>query len=270
MLNKLFKPQPPLPEEAIEWLFNGFAWALQNFGSDVFFQQTILVEPSNKCFPGKGDSIEEMAGLILTHVKNYAGLAYLPVRIVNHHEFEQAPEALADMRQVMEGLEQGGGTALTLLYEPRQVGNPNAMVANYAHALAYHLGSLAQTPAPCDEGQWPHMTELLAVYMGFGIMFVNTARPRVNTGCGSCSDPSMERKGAMDEMEVLYALAIFCVLKEIPARDVLPHIKGYLKPLFKKALKDVAQRDEALARLTAIDSPARFRGEHATARLMSQ
>lgn len=208
-----------------------------------------------------------MAQLILTHVKKYAGLDYVPCRIVNHREFDQAPQALANMQQVMQGLQAGNSTALTLLYEPQQIGNPNAMVANYAHALAYHLGSLAQSPAPCDEEQWPHMMELLAVYMGFGIMFVNTARPKVNVGCGSCNNPAMERKGALDEMEVIYALAIFCALKGIPAKEVVPHIKSYLRPWLKKAIKDVEQRSDALARLKAINSPAQFRGQHVTAKL---
>lgn len=261
MLNNLFKKQALLPDEAITWLFDGFAWALQNFGSDVFDNETILVEPSNKCFPGKGDNIDEMAQLILGHVKKFAGLDYLPCRIVNHREFNQAPEALANMQQVMQGLQVGDNTALTLLYEPQQVGNPNAMVANYAHALAYHLGSLAQSPAPCDQEQWPHMMELLAVTMGFGIMFANTAHAKVNVGCGSCNNPAMERQGALDEMEALYALAIFCVLKEVPAKVVVPHLKRYLRPLLKKMIKDVEQRGDALARLRAINSRAQFRGK---------
>ncbi len=267
MLDKFFKKPDLLPEAATAWLFDGYAWALQNFGSDVFFDETILVEPSNRCFPGNGDSVEEMAQLILDHVKKYAGLAYIPCRIVNHRVFDQPAESLANMQQVMQGLEAGNGAALTLLYEPQQVGNPNVMVANYAHALAYHLGALAQSPAPCDQEQWPHMMELLGVYLGFGIMFANTARPKVAVGCGSCSNPAMERKGALDEVEVTYALAIFCVLKNIPIKQVAPHIKSDLRSFLKKAIKDVESRVDDLARLRAIDSPARFRGQRAVARL---
>lgn len=266
MLNRLFKTQAPLPEATIDWLFRGFAWALEGFGSDVFYRETILVEPSNRCFPGTGESVEEMAALILGHVKRYAGLDYLPCRVADHREFDPSAAALANMQQVMQGLHSGDAAVLTLLYEPQQVGNPNAMVANYAHALAYHLGSMVQAPAHCEEAQWPHLMELLAVYMGFGIMFVNTARPKVNVGCGSCGNPAMERKGAMDEMEVLYALAIFCVLKDVPAQQALPHLKAYLKPLLKKAIKDVAQRNDWLAQLRGIDCPARIRGQAITAK----
>lgn len=261
MWNKLFKRDALLPEETIEWLFQGFSWALQRYGSDVFYRDAVLVEPTNHFFPGKGESIEEMATLILSHVKRHAGLDYLPCRVVNHREFGQSPLALANMQQVIQGLQTGDGTALTMLYEPQQVGNPNAMVANYAHALAYHLGSMVDAPAHCDETQWPHLMELLAVYMGFGIMFVNTARPKVIAGCGSCGNPAMERKGAMDELEIVYTLAIFCVLKDIPARQASVHLKSHLKPLLKKAINDVSERKTWLTRLREIDSPSRMFGQ---------
>ena len=265
MFNSLFKSQPLLPEEAITWLFDGFAWALKNFGSDVFYNETILVEPTNSCFPGQGDNVEEMAELIASRVKHFAGLDYLPLRVINHHEFDQTATALPDMRQVITEMKQSSGSELTLFFEPQQVANPNAMIANYAHGLAHHLGMLANEPAPCNEAQWPHMTELLAVYLGFGIMFVNTAIPERIT-CGSCRNPAMDRKGALDEMEVIYALAIFCVLKEIQAKQAASHIKSHLRPLLKKAIKDVQQRSEAVARLKAIDSSTQLRGKQVTER----
>ena len=260
MFSSLFKKSPLLPEEAIDWLFDGFAWALQDFGSDVFFNETILVEPSNQCFPGQGDSPDEMAGLIFDRVRHYAGLDYWPCRLLDHNELDAPPESLPGIRQAIQDRSQDNETALTLLYEPQQIANPNAMIANYAHALAYHLGSLARTPAPCEQEQWPHMTELLAVYMGFGVMLVNTARPERVT-CGSCRNPAMDRKGALDEMEVTYALAIFCALKEIPAKQACPLVKSYLRPLLKKAIRDVHARTEQLARLKAIHSQSQLRGQ---------
>jgi hypothetical protein len=104
--------------------------------------------------------------------------------------------------------------------------------------------------------------ELIGTYMGFGIMFTNTAVAKQARGCGSCGNPAQERQGAMTEMEELYAMAIFCVAKEIPMRQATPHIKGYLKSLWKKAYKDVQRRTEQLAMLKAVDAPSRLRGEN--------
>lgn len=260
MLSKLIKQKPLLEEETIQWLFDGFTWALKNFGSDVFYHETTLIEPSNKCFPGQGNSIDEIANLILNQVKRYAGLEYWPTRVMDYHVFTEAPQPRANIQQVLQLTGEGSPTYLTVLYEPQQVANPNAMIANYVQTLAHHLSLLAHDKAPCDEEQWPHMMELLGIYMGFGVMFVNTAVPQRIT-CGSCHNPAMDRKGALTEMQGIYAMAIFCALKDIPAKEVSPHIKSYLRPLMKKAIKNVQERTEMLASLKAIDAPSRVRGK---------
>lgn len=258
MLGSLFKTKPPLEEETIQWLFDGFAWTLESFGSDVFNSETELIEPSKKFFPGGDEDVDGMARLIFDKVRHYCGLDHWPCQLMDHHEFEQTPTANA--LQALQSLNEETTTPLTLLYEPQQVGSPNVMIANYAQALAHHLGTLAPLPAPCDQEQWPHMMELLAVYMGFGLMFVDTAVPP-RRSCGSCGSPAMDRVGALTEMQVVYALAIFCELKQIPPNQINPHIKGYLKPLFKKARKDVTQRTDQLARLKAIVTTSQLRGK---------
>ena len=265
MLGNLFKTKPVLEEETIQWLFDGFAWTLENFGSDVFYAETDLIEPSKKFFPGGDEDIDGMAKLIFDKVRHYSGLDHWPCQLIDHHEFEQTPTA--DAQQALQSLNETTTTPLTLLYDPQQVGSPNVMIANYAQALAHHLGTLAPQPAPCDQEQWPHMMELLAVSMGFGLMFVDTAVPPRRT-CGSCGSPAMDRVGALTEMQVCYALAIFCELKQIPAKQVYPHIKNYLKPSYTKATKDVAQRTEQLARLKAINTPSQLRGKAVTQRFI--
>jgi len=262
MFGTLFKPQSPLPEETIEWLFNAYAWALQTLGSDVFFNKTQLIEPNNQFFPGKGENPQEMAELIFKRVQDYCGLNYWPCRVVDHHQFDGDPSALPDLRQTLQATREDPSAALTLLYEPQQLTNPNAMIANYVQGLAHNLVRLAGQPIPCDPDQYPHLLELIGTYMGFGIMFTNTAVAKQARGCGSCCNTAAERQGAMTEMEELYAMAIFCVAKEIPMTKATPHIKGYLKSLWKKAYKDAERRTEQLAMLKAIESPSRLRGEN--------
>ncbi len=261
MFGNLFKSKPVLEEETIEWLFDSFAWTLESFGSDVFYAETMLIEPSKQFFPGGDEDVDGMASLIFDKVRHYCGLDHWPCRLIDHHEFEQS--STTDAQQVLQNLDDGTTTPLTLLYEPLQVGSPNVMIANYAQALAHHLGMLAAQPAPCDQEQWPHITELLAIHLGFGLMFADTAVPP-RRSCGSCGSPAMDRVGALTEMQVCYALAIFCELKQIPASQALPYIKGYLKPLFKKACKDVQHRPEQLAKLKAIKTSSKLRGKAIT------
>ncbi len=252
MVFGLFKKQPLLEEDVVTWLFSGFGWALRNFGNERF-NEAVLVTPSNRHFPGREASVEGMAGLILDRVKGYAGLAHWPTRLINHHEYDADPTAEASSRQV---LENAAELKLTLFYEPQQVANPQVMIANYAHALAHHLGGLAPEAPPCDEDQWLHLMEVVAVYMGFGVIMANTAHPFRGGGCGGCRSAAMDRSGFLAETEVTYALAIFCVLKGLPVADVAGLLKGSLRGFFKKAVKEVSARQEALDALRHIRSPS--------------
>jgi len=264
----LFKREPLLDEESVEWLFEAFGWTLRNFGSEPFYRNTILVAPTPKHFPGSGTSIDEMAALMMNQVKAYAGLSYWPTRAFDHHQFQGNPEDVTSVHQILHALADDNNSStdlvtashqyLTLFYEPKQVGSPEVMIANFAHALMIHLAALAELAPPCEEELLPHLTEVMAVAHGFGLMFANTANPYRGGGCGSCRSPAMERAGNLSEREVAYALAIFCVLKEIPEKEVTRHLKKSLKGFFKKALEDVSGRSKALADLKSIDVPARF------------
>ncbi len=258
MVFSLFKKQPLLEEETVEWLFNAFSWSLRNFGTDTFYKESILVTPSDKHFPGRENSADSMAALILDRVKSYAGVSHWPTRLINQHHYNADPTSEPNIQQV---LENSAELKLPLLYEPQQVGNPEAMIANYAHALAHHLGCQAQERPPCNEEQWPHIMEVVSVYMGFGLMMANTAHPYRGGGCGRCRSPAMDRNGFLDETEVTYALAIFCVLKNIPISEVNAHLKGSLRSFFKKAMKDVVNQKEALDALKNINQPSLLRGK---------
>ncbi len=262
----LFKKEPLLDDDSIEWLFEAFGWTLRNFGSESFYQHTTLITPTPKHFPGSGTSIDEMANLIMNQVKAYTGLSYWPTRALDHHQFQGDPNDVASVHQMLQALaNEGGGTDLadassgylTLFYEPKQVGNPEVMIANFSHALMIHLASLAKLAPPCEEELLPHLTEVMAVTHGFGLMFANSATPH-RGGCGSCRSAAMERVGSLSEREVAYALAIFCVLKEVPEKSVTAHLKKSLKGFFKKSIIDVNDHAELLADLRSVETPALF------------
>ena len=89
---------------------------------------------------------------------------------------------------------------------------------------------------------------MLAVYLGFGLMFANSAFT-FRGGCGSCYNPNANRDAYLSEQEATYALAIFCVLKEIPNSMVTGHLKSHLRGFFKRAVKEISQEGETLSQL---------------------
>lgn len=249
MLN-LFSSKPPIDEDTVSWMFEIWHWALRNFEADVFFNETVLVFPSNDFFPGRADSVAGMAALIFEHVRKYAGVSHWPCRLV-----EAGSPLVAPKEVVIAGALRGpGGEAVSPIsedawlmvpYNPHQVSKPEALIADYAHVLAYYLGTIGKEPPPGGDNSRPAATEILGIFMGFGLMFANSAYT-YRGGCGACYNPLAERTAFLSQDEASYALAIFCHLKDIPEREALSGLKKYLRPVFKRAMRDLGRREQAL------------------------
>lgn len=250
----LFQKSPILDEASIQWMFDFYTWALRHFDAGVFFHETILVTPTNDCFPGEGHSPYEKAHLILEQVKLHAGMNRWPVQLVEEHEYEQTAPQLAFSGTVrgqhaLAPQASGVGARLLATYQPELLRNPQALIANYAQLLGHYLGSTTHDMPPGGVENWPHVTELLGVFMGFGLMFANTAYQARVSSCGACQGPITQRTNYLSQFDITYALAIFTVLKQIPAQNVTKHLKKTLHPFYKKAVKDVLGRKEELERL---------------------
>jgi hypothetical protein len=258
MLLGLFKAQPLLDSESTAWMLDVYAWALRNFDAQVFFQATPLVTPTNEHFPGQGGGAHEMAGLIFERVTQYAGMGHWPIRIMDSEQWsEQAAPAfslegplrtqsIADQPAIPDTQK------LVALYSPEQLRDPEVVIANFAHTLAHYLGGMAKEAPPGGVENWPHVTELLAVFLGFGVMMANTAFTTKIRSCSSCASPAVERTNFLSQYDITYALAIFAVVKDIPRAEVLLHLKSTLRPFYKKAHKEVTANAEAIRLLQGI------------------
>lgn len=261
MLFGIFRESALLEEDSVQWLFDTYAWALNNFGSDIFFNESVMVLPTNDFFPGKANSQHELASLIFSQVKKYGGLSHWPCKLQDQSicNPQEIPKVLINgaLRGSKGIIEKNVAeeNKLIISYHPEQVKNPEALIASYAHMLSHYLASMGQQVPPGTEQQWPLTTEVLAVFMGFGLIFSNSAYTFNRNKCGSCSGSIPSRSGYLSQYEVTYAFAIFCVLKKIQNKAVMPHLKKSLRSFFKKSVKDINARDEALSKLRAIDAP---------------
>ncbi len=75
--------------------------------------------------------------------------------------------------------------------------------------------------------------------MGFGVIFANTAY-QFKGGCGSCNNRSLNRQAALPELETVYALALFCVIKGIEIKQVKKALKSHLYKPFRNAHKEIS------------------------------
>lgn len=255
MLFNLLSPKPLLDEASVTWLFDSYAWALRNFDATLFHDHTVLVQPNDRFFPGRVNSVDGMAALICDKVKEYAGITHWPTRLLDARQCPLQPtptlqlEGPIRLREGVTSTEMPEENRLPILYDPAMVNNPEAMIASFAHTFAHYVSTLSQEPPPGGEENWAHVTEVTATFLGFGLLMANSAFNVRLPRCGSCAPQPVDRQSFLSQYDMTYALAIFAVLKGIPNSEVLPHLKSSLRSFYKRAVKDVVRHEAPLAEL---------------------
>jgi len=245
-----------IDEETVDWIFDVFDWSLAEFDVNAFIKESVLVVPTNEFFPGKADSTAAMAKLIFEQVQRYAGLSHWPCQLVDETGFQgylNRPASLnlsatrndASLTSVAPVEEKA---MLVIPYHSAQVGTPDTLIAHYASILAFYLGGIAQTEPPGGEASYGYAMEVLAIRLGFGVLFANTAY-NFRGGCGKCSGPKVDREIYLSQDEAVYALALFSVLKQLPTKQVTGQLKSHLRSVYKRAVKDISRKESRLAQL---------------------
>ncbi len=253
----IFNKQPVVDPSSSGWIFEAYGWALQNFDADLFYSDTVLVRPTNEFFPGTVNSIQGMAESIFERVKVYAGISHWPTLVQDQSLCHLIESQQVQIRGALRGPARIADQSvkdsqrLVIPYNPQQINNPEGMIATYAHILSHHMGQVVKVPPPGGAEYWPQATELLAVFLGFGFMFANSAY-NFRGGCSSCYNPYAQRDAYLSEAEVTYALALFCVLKSIPNSAVTPHLKGHLRGVYRKSIKEISSKEQELDGLKQI------------------
>lgn len=262
MVFRLFSKKSLLDQNTTQWLFDSYGWALKNFGSDIFYEDTILVTPTNEHFPDKIEDAEEMASKVFQRVKKYAGMESWDCELQAQEPdgnpvvaptivIKNAPRGPAGTFAVTGEEDQ----KIIITYNPDQVRNPVMLVATFAHELGHYLSGIAKEHPPGGEELWEPATDLLATFMGFGLFLANSAFSFSQFADVSSQGWSTQSQGYLSQYELTYALAIFCVLKEIEMPEVEKHLKNTLRSFFNKAIKEISKNQDALDTLKAINSP---------------
>ncbi|MCJ8338059.1 MAG: hypothetical protein MJK10_06275 [Pseudomonadales bacterium] len=238
-------PQQLVSEQSAQWIFECFAWAVRNFDRQEFFDRSKLVQPSNQFFPGNVSSVHGKAENIFNHSLRYAGLSHWPFQLVEPADLSQ--QAVVDLQ--LQSFNRNSVSAMvnidavqpiSVSYNPQQTLKPEDLSANFAHLFSQHLLLQSRQLPPGGETHLLEASEVLAVFMGFGVLMANSAYT-FRGGCGSCFNPAANRKANLTEAEVVFALALFAELKGIPKPLACKHLKKHLRSSYTIALRQIAK-----------------------------
>ncbi len=246
------KLQAPIDEGNIEWIFSCFSWAIEHFDGDYFANKTELILLNDDFFPGSFDSVHAMAEGIFQRVRTYCGLQHWPFELVEPENFQpQSSASLPHMDYQQRGLSPVNSAyrldylPIYVSYQPQQIRNPDALAASFAQLMAQHQLYQSRLAIPGGADLANEAADILAIMMGFGVLFANTAYT-FRGGCGSCYNPHANRQATLSEQNCVYALALYCHLKNLNQKGVAKQLKKHLRGFFKRCYRDVSQRHATL------------------------
>jgi len=254
----LFKSPHVIQASTADNIFDSFHWVIDNFDASTFIHHTQLVLPNSTFFPDKANNEFDMAKAICRRILEYSGLTHWPFKMVPWDQFHQNPPPLLTLdcsaRPYTPGTETTNEIAanspepLLLSYSSAMMKKPMDLVASMSNLVAQHYLLQSRQLPPAGPESFNETAEIISVFMGFGVLVANSAYT-FRGGCGSCYDARANRSAALSENEAVFALALFTLLKEIPASRATSELKPYLRGTFKKAIKQIKANETALQEL---------------------
>jgi hypothetical protein len=275
MLSTFFKSKPVIDEASKEWIFDTFSWCIDQLDGDFFLKNSELILPNNTFYPGSSSSVEEMSAVIFANTLKYAGMTKWPIRLEPAESFVQKPmpqltfasslrgesaivssKVSADIGSTISYKVEGevllptktptiapSTPTIDIAFHSSQLNQPQDMIAYIVQRQAgilvnQHDAITSGISAPGGKEAFAQTIDLVACFMGFGVIFANTAY-QFKGGCGSCNNQNLNRQAALPELETVYALALFCVMKDIEIKQVKKELKSHLYKPFRNAHQEI-------------------------------
>lgn len=103
-------------------------------------------------------------------------------------------------------------------------------------------------PPPCADDERECLTDLTAVYLGFGVFLANTRFTFETMQSGSLQGWRWSRSGYLPETDLIFALALFLEAKALDATEALACLKPHLAKMLRKTMQDRAREMTARPR----------------------
>jgi len=228
--------------EVQAWLEGRVAWIAQQFGVERLRNAPVVL-PNDGFFPDEYHGTEDDARKLFERVCGYMGIATNRVELrfykVSTH---QARNPYWDDWALTAGLYQEQDGRAVIQLEESQFSDPLVLVATCAHELA-HVHLLGDRRLQRDEDDGELVTDLLAVFLGFGVFLANAAS-RSNVLLGRIEGRSTGRRGYLRDTEFAYALAVLAWLRSEDTSTWTILLRPNVREPMLEAVRWLAETDE--------------------------
>ena len=231
-----FSSKPIVDADTAGWHLDNFRWLLQEFGL-AWFEKRQLVLPKAGYFKAEGKRDHNFAVCIFDQVKAYCGLSdWEADLVVDNNPLAVRPEIshamIAPQKHAL-GTFGVTGNRIQITYVPDLLNRPEELIATLAHELAHYLLATARSQPPCADDEMEFLTDLTAVYLGFGVFLANA---RFNFG-GLTHGWRMARSGYLPEADLIFALSLFFGAKAADPAPALACLKPHLAAMLRRTLR---------------------------------
>jgi hypothetical protein len=253
-----FKRKPFLDPETADWHIENFEWLVKCFAKSKALTRSRLILPQPGFFPNDGEVGHDLAERIFEQIKGYS-LVNWPVKLVKRApirrttsvEFEvlKSKCILGTFRSNLHDIPE-------ISYAANLIEEPVSLIATLAHELGHYVIHGAPALPICAHDEIEFLTDLTAVYLGFGVFMVNSAFGTqtwrdVATGTQSTMT---SRQGYLPEADLIFANALFVTVKGLDPLEARSALKPRLQKQFDAALLDLVDRQSDVERIMAYEA----------------
>jgi len=256
-----FAPRSPCDPSAKKWTEDRLRWLSGHFGLHVLLEKPVIL-PTSEFFPDKWDATPAAVQKMFERVCGYMNVPprSVELKIFNDTSNSGSMAALDPLRGFAAGTWQGadhswgasqtgtpgapraqdarpsyGSRRSVIRLEQSTLDRPSDLVGTMAHELA-HQRLLGEGRANSQAFDNELLTDLTAVYHGFGVFLANN--PRKSTGrLDVWPGTQLKRPEYLSEPMLAYALAHIAWFRDEPKPAWAKHLRWAPRAAFKEALR---------------------------------
>jgi hypothetical protein len=235
--------KPIVDADTATWHIENMGWLIREFGGRDSPTESTLVLPKPGFFTFEGEQGHALALRLFDQVRGYCGMSDWEVDLTadDNPLAASAPIGVAMIVPQKHAAGTFGidGNRVQITYTTAQLQRPDRLIATFAHELAHYLLATATSSPPCDDDEIEFLTDLAAVYLGFGVFLANTRFEFEAIGDGSMQGWRWQNAGYLPEADLIFALALFLRAKEQDERPACEALKPHLSKMLRRAMSEL-------------------------------